>query len=308
MSILADYRECRLCPRECRVDRTAGDVGVCGETDVCRSAHAGAHFGEEPSFSGRRGSGTIFFSGCGCRCFFCQNHQISLAHQGTPMSGAELEQTALELIRLGVHNLNLVTLDHFWPHVRDLCRALRARGVTLPIVFNCSGYARPELVDEIAECVDIFLPDFKFADPELARACMGDARYPQIALSALRRMVARKGFLEPWDPTGAVTATRGVLVRHLVLPGEFGDSLRVLRCLFDEFGPDLPLSIMSQFRPTPACRCRGRFLDPLPLTEYRRVREYAEELGFERAYIQPEAGDEAFLPDFDCDEPFTGNS
>ena len=304
----AAYRECRLCPRNCGVDRVAGKKGWCGETADCRVSFAGPHFGEEPSFSGTRGSGTIFFSGCSCGCFFCQNYQISLEHQGRSVSVDDLERMAQELIDAGVHNLNFVTADHFWPHVAEICRRLRARGDRTPFLYNCSGYQCPERVGALAAWMDIFLPDFKYAESALAAECMREALYPQTALGAIRRMVAEKGFLEPWDPSGAVTARRGVLVRHLVLPGQVENSRAALRLLHAEFGPDLPLAVMSQFRPTPACLGRGAFMRQVSAAEYEQVCGLVEELGFARVYIQLECGDDDFLPDFSREKPFRGNA
>lgn len=303
----AEFAACRLCPRDCGADRAAGRTGVCGETAVCRLAAAVAHFGEEPPISGSRGSGTFFFTGCPCRCFFCQNEQISSGREGRPVSGDDLHAAALRLVAAGVHNLNFVTPDHVWPRVRDLCRRLREGGVGLPFVFNGSGYHRADRIADYAGHVEIFLPDYKFADPDLAAECMGDRRYPDLALEAIRRMVEARGFLEPFDAEGGAVARSGVLVRHLVLPGETENSLAALRRLRSEFGRLLPLSVMSQFRPMPACAARGRFEAPLPPAEYERVCAEVLELGFEQVFIQPGPADDAFLPDFRNEEPFEGN-
>jgi putative pyruvate formate lyase activating enzyme len=303
----ATYRECRLCPRDCGVDRTAGQLGVCGESAACRIASAGPHFGEEPCFSGTRGSGTIFFSGCSSRCFFCQNYQISIGHMGRVVPPEELYRTALRLIAAGVHNLNFVTPDHFWPHIRDLCARLQQEGRAIPTVFNSSGYQRADLIESYAEHMDLFMPDFKFADPELARQCMGDPRYPEMALEALGKMVELKGFLDPWDPSGAHPALRGVLVRHLILPGHVENSLSVLRLLRREFGRLLPLSVMSQFQPVPACFECGRLTRTINREEQTRVRELVTRLEFEHVFIQSAPETTEFLPDFARDEPFRGN-
>ena len=301
------YQNCRLCPRACGVDRTAGQSGICGETAICRVASIGPHHGEEPCFSGTRGSGTLFFSGCSCRCFFCQNYQISMEHTGRAIQPDELLSEALRLVDQGVHNLNFVTPDHFWPHIARLCRELRARGVKIPFLFNCSGYQSADRVEAYGEWIDIFMPDFKFADPQLAQDCMRDKRYPEIALAALTKMVALKGFLAPWDPTGRRTAEQGVLVRHLVLPGEVDNSLAVLRLLHRELGRYLPLSVMSQFQPVPDCRKKQRFTTYLSSADYHPVCDLVHELGFVNVFLQPEFGDERFMPDFNRDTPFEGN-
>ena len=301
------YRECRLCPRSCGVDRTGGKLGVCRQTATCRISSAGPHYGEEPSFTGAQGSGTIFFCGCSCRCFFCQNHQISADGMGKEISPEELIETARTLAQSGVHNLNLVTPDHFWPHIQHLCRELKKEGLAIPTLFNSSGYQRADRIEEYAECIDIFMPDFKFAQTQLAKECMGDERYPVVALEALQKMVEVKGFLEPWDPTGRQPAQRGVLVRHLILPGHVENSLEVLRLLRTEFGKWLPLSVMSQFRPVPECFGRKQLCRGIHREEYEQVRDLVYELGFQNVYLQeiPETAD--FLPDFSLKEPFEGN-
>jgi putative pyruvate formate lyase activating enzyme len=214
----------------------------------------------------------------------------------------------LGLIDRKVHNLNLVTPDHFWPHIDWLCRTLRDMGVGIPVVYNCSGYAKASIVEQVADVVDMFMPDMKFADPNLADLCIGDRRYPDLALAAIRVMVARKGMLRPWDDSGRVTARHGVLVRHLVLPGYAANSIAVLDTLHREFGPRLPLSVMSQYRPTPACLARHDLDRMVSDQEYEQVVRHVEKLGFENVYIQPAHGDQEFMPDFgDRDEPFAGN-
>ena len=336
------YKECRLCPRDCKVDRTQQKLGFCGESATCRVSFIGPHFGEEPSFTGSRGSGTIFFSGCSSQCFFCQNYQISIQHDGRTITSAELLSEVRALLEgdvkkavipakagiqergspikafgddkkgkpeeKGVHNLNFVTPDHFWPHIRILCSALREEGVRIPMLFNGSGYQKPEMVAEYAEWMDIFLPDFKFAEPKLAKLCMGDERYPEIALRALNEMVRLKGFLKPFDTTGEKTAQQGVLVRHLVLPGHVENSLEVLRLLHHEFGPGLPLSVMSQFCPVPGCAKQKEFQRGLTSGEYDQVLGLVEKLGFEKVYTQELQEEKDFLPDFkNRENPFPSN-
>jgi putative pyruvate formate lyase activating enzyme len=301
------YRDCCLCPRHCGADRLVGRTGFCGEPAVCRVASVGAHHGEEPCFSGQQGSGTVFFSGCSCGCFFCQNHQISHEHLGDELSLEQLVGRIEALVALGVHNVNFVTPDHFQPHVLAACRQLRAAGVDIPFLYNCSGYMADDRVAELAEVIDIFLPDFKFAAARLAQRCLGDPRYAKLALAAITAMIDAVGFLTPWDETGEQTARRGVLVRHLVLPGEVANSLGVLEHLHERFGPNVPLSVMSQYRPTRQCQDRGTFARTVSSEEYERVCDRVLELGFKHVFIQPDFGDGGFLPDFAEDEPFAGN-
>ncbi|MCD4671856.1 MAG: radical SAM protein [Anaerolineaceae bacterium] len=281
------YRECRLCPRSCGVNRLAGEKGVCGETAECRLASSFPHFGEEPFFSGHQGSGAIFFNGCASRCFFCQNADISLDHHGKVVSENDLYRMAKYLIKKKVHNLNLVTPDHFWPHVEALCERLRNEGEEIPLLYNCSGYSRPEMIRAAAKWIDIFMPDFKYADPILAQQCMGDANYPDLAMASIQEMVAARGFLRPWDPEGLETAQKGVLVRHLVLPGQVENSLSVLQMLFEAFGPSIPISLMSQFRPTWRCRERKMLDRRVTREEYQQVLDAVKKKGFTHIYAQP---------------------
>ena len=302
------YDNCRLCPRECGVNRTAGKTGFCGESAELRIAAMLAHFGEEPCITGRKGSGTIFFSGCGCGCFFCQNFQISHQHIGKVYSEEEFLDGLRGLVAQGVHNLNFVTPDHYWPHIRTACIALRAEDVYIPFLWNSSGYANTELIPEQCRLFDVFLPDFKFALSTLAEKCMGDSNYPDIALRALSEMVDRKGFLRPWDVSGEMTASQGVLVRHLVLPGQLENSIKTLDILNTHFGPNLPLSIMSQFQPMPECERLGLFNTKIAVEDYKAVCDYAVSLGFTRLFAQEGLGDDSFAPDFTSTNPFGKNN
>jgi putative pyruvate formate lyase activating enzyme len=304
----ASYEACVLCPRACGVDRRAGARGVCGETAELRVASIGPHFGEEPCFTGTRGSGTVFFSGCACRCFFCQNWQISTNTVGRTLTPEAFAEEVGGMLDRGVHNLNFVTPDHFLPHIEDLLGRLKAKGSAPPVIFNTSGYQSSDRVDRQAASADIFLPDVKFADPELARSVMGDARYPELVFAALARMVEIKGLLHPFDPTGAETAKEGVLVRHLILPGEVENTVRVLERLRRDFGRWLPLSLMSQYHPVPACAGRGELARRVNREEYTTARACAESLGFEQIFLQDWLGDDAFLPDFQQSQPFPGNT
>ncbi|MDD4735425.1 MAG: radical SAM protein [Kiritimatiellae bacterium] len=289
------------------MNRLAGERGCCGETAACRLASIGVHYGEEPAISGSKGSGTLFFSGCSCGCFFCQNHQISRGGLGEVLEMDRLFERVGGLIAEGVHNLNFVTPDHFWPHVEQLVRRLRADGCSIPFLYNGSGYQRPDLIERYAESFELFLPDFKFLDASFAELCMGDPAYGDIALEAIRRMVECRGFLRPFDESGFITAQEGVLVRHLVMPGHANESCAILKLLHREFGSGLPLSVMSQFTPVPECTRRNSLNRRLCPEEYRQVVACVEGLGFEHVYLQEGFGDDDFLPDFKEAEPFEGN-
>jgi len=314
MDLIESYRNCVLCPRQCKVNRVAGGgdatTGYCGETDQLRVAHVGPHFGEEPPISGKNGSGTIFFTGCPLKCSYCQNHQISHYGLGTGTSVEKLGTKIAYMIEYDhVHNINFVTPDHFFPHLFQLVSLLRRDGFNLPIVYNLSGYQSLEALKSARDYVDIYLPDFKYSDPSLAVALSKCNNYNQIALEAIAEMVSQKGFLDS-SFTGAPLATRGVLVRHLILPGKVANSINALTTLFVEFGPDLPLSLMSQYHPV-VHQKDDDLNRPVSEEEFDRVYLHAQDLGFEHLFVQfPDKGTSQlrafspFLPDFEKSDPF----
>jgi putative pyruvate formate lyase activating enzyme len=306
------WRACRLCPYECGVNRLAGQKGRCGETAEMRVAALEAHFGEEPPIAGTHGSGTVFFSGCALQCAFCQNYQLSHEHVGQPMTVSETaDRIAALAATRPIHNLNFVTPDHFFPHTVAISDAVRVRGLALPIVYNLSGYQRVAVLRALEADADIYLPDFKYADRDLAETLSHCRAYPSVALDALAEMVRQKGFLDACEQDDAAAiAHKGVLVRHLILPGQVQNSLDVLSMLFLEFGPDLPLSLMSQYYPVRPC--------PVPeldrritAAEFQQVYAHAHSLGFRSLFVQfPESSavqNPEFLPDFTRPRPFAGN-
>ena len=304
------FQECRLCPRACGADRTSGgNRGFCRESEQLRVAYVGPHFGEEPPITGTRGSGTVFFAGCSLRCSFCQNHQISQEGLGEAMDGRSLlAKVETMIFKDGVHNVNLVTPDHFFPHAFDLVSGLRNRGHGLPVVLNLSGYQAIASLRLAHDSTDIYLPDFKYADRTLAAALSQCRDYPDVALSAIGEMISRKGFLHSLDEENG-PATRGVLVRHLILPGYVANSLDALTTLFLEFGGGLPLSIMSQYCPV-LCHDDQNLNRNLREGEFDAVYAHALDLGFENLFIQvpeeSEGGSDKppFVPDFRLDRPF----
>lgn len=301
------YSPCRLCPRSCGIDRFAGETGVCGETAELRIAAIEAHFGEEPPISGTHGSGTVFFSGCTLRCAFCQNFQISCHHLGEVMTAAQVAERLQRLTERGIHNVNFVTPDHFLPHTVEIVDELRRRGVGLPILYNTSGYCKVESLRLPEGVADMYLPDYKYADAELAQRLSRARDYPEVALAAIAEMVRQTGFLDAFIEDKPI-ATRGVLVRHLVLPGQVQNSLDVLTTLFLEFGKELPVSLMSQY--WPAQRMKEPELNRrVTHDEFYAVHDHALALGFKYLFVQHlyDDGQSDFLPDFRQSRPFKGN-
>ncbi|GAK52322.1 uncharacterized Fe-S protein PflX, homolog of pyruvate formate lyase activating [Candidatus Moduliflexus flocculans] len=308
-----EYERCELCPRRCRVNRNAGEIGFCGEGAEMRIASIGAHFGEEPPISGTNGSGTVFFSGCSLQCSFCQNYQISLQHLGDVMS---VDRVVAELTNLyyqrSIHNVNFVTPDHFFPHTMQIVRQLREHDINIPALYNMSGYERVAMLRQLEPIADIYLPDFKYADKALAEQLSHCRDYPAVALDALAEMLRQKGMLDIFrtDPPGEI-ATQGVLVRHLILPGQTQNSLDALTALFVEFGKRLPISLMSQYHPTQPCPVSS-FDRRIALAEFEQVYDHAMSLGFEHLFVQfPEERRKEeleFLPDFSKEQPFAGNT
>jgi putative pyruvate formate lyase activating enzyme len=307
------FKQCFLCPRECGVDRLDGgdksSTGFCRQDGRLKVAYVGPHFGEEPPLTGTHGSGTVFFTGCSLRCSYCQNFQISREGLGEIIEVAGLLAKVEEMIiRAHVHNVNFVTPDHFFPYVFELVALLRSKGYDLPVVFNLSGYQSVNLLKSAEAYVDIYLPDFKYADRELAKKFSRCHDYPDVALAALSEMISQKGFLDSLDQRHAL-AKRGVLVRHLILPGHVENSINALTTLFVEFGSELPLSLMSQYVPVTLqdAESLNRYLTE---EEFNQVYSHALDLGFEHLFVQfpgQESLDTkpSFLPDFRLDKPFS---
>jgi putative pyruvate formate lyase activating enzyme len=293
-------KQCTLCPRRCGVDRTAGELGHCGLPDRLVVARALPHHGEEPPISGSRGAGTIFLSSCNLRCRFCQNHQISHGAAGREETAAGLAGTMIRLQEAGCHNIEPVTPT---PHAAGLLEAwllARRAGLSVPLVYNCGGYEDPEVLQLLEGAVDVYLPDFKFGDPALGLLLAGVPDYPEAAVRAVGEMIRQVG--DGLEVEGTL-ARRGVLVRHLVLPGRVASSRAVLDLIRRRLSRNLPLSLLAQY--TPVDPVRG---DPLlgrrvTAEEYSAVVDYALDLGFEELYVQS-VDDREIVPDFRRDDPF----
>jgi putative pyruvate formate lyase activating enzyme len=274
---------CRLCPRACGADRLGGKTGFCRAGLAARVAAVSIHHGEEPPISGSRGSGTVFFAHCNMTCLFCQNYPISQLGHGRDMDTETLAGELLKLQGKGAHNVNFVTPTPHVPQLVDAVRAARERGFALPVVYNTNGYDSLEALALLDGVVDVYLPDAKYRSRDLSEAVSGAPDYPGANDAALAGMVRQVGFLA----TGADgIATRGVLVRHLVLPGRVEETVRVLEHLREVFGPDLPLSLMGQYFPAYRAPETPGFGRKLTEEEYEEAVEAAVGLGLNNVFIQ----------------------
>lgn len=288
---------CTLCPRACGVDRAHGALGRCGVPADPIVARAALHAWEEPCISGVRGSGTVFFSGCSLGCVFCQNTEIAHGLRGKTVSRERLAEIFLQLEEAGAHNINLVTPTHYAALLPEVIERARALGLTVPIVYNSSGYERPETLRMLSGYIDIYLPDFKYTDPALAERYAAAPDYPEVAKAALREMVAQcpAPILD-----GEGMMARGVIVRHLMLPSAYRNSHDAVKYLAT-YGNSIYISLMNQYTPMPGVALRfPELASPVGEKEYRRLVAYAVRLGIEQAYIQ-EGGtvSESFIPPFD---------
>ena len=274
---------CHLCPRSCGVNRLVGERGFCGAGRLAKVAAASVHHGEEPPFSGTRGSGTIFFSHCNMKCLFCQNYPISQYGNGREMDTETLAGEMLRLRDLGVHNVNFVTPTPHAPQMLDAILLARGKGFDLPVIYNTNGYDALETLALLDGVVDIYLPDAKYLSAELAETASGTPDYARHNEAAIDEMVRQVGFLSSGDDG---IAARGVLVRHLVLPGRVGETEAVLARLLQTHGPELPLSLMGQYFPAWLAPTAAGFDRKVTRKEYDRAIEAASMLGLRNVFLQ----------------------
>lgn len=283
---------CRLCPKKCGADRE-NKRGFCG-ADVLRVARAAPHYHEEPCLSGKNGSGAVFFSCCPLSCVFCQNHEISDECKGRAVTIQELSDIFKRLEAEGCHNINLVSPT---PYVPEIIKALDIAKPEIPVVYNTSGYERAETLRALDGYVSVYLPDHKYVTPEIAEKYSGAADYPEVAAAALDEMLRQRGGCE-YDENGMMK--RGVIVRHLVLPSNKDESVKVLEFLSENYDKSkFLLSLMSQYYPTHrACEYPeiNRYLTKY---EYKKVSEFAVSLGFKGYFQESSSHDSKYTPEFD---------
>jgi len=308
---------CALCPRECRINRKGGEVGVCQSGAQASLSHALIHYGEEPVLSGSpittrssansrsvppaRGSGTIFFTGCNLKCLFCQNYELSWLRHGRTVIDQELASLMLDLEKKGAYNINLVSPSHLIiPILRGL-KIAYASGLRIPIVYNSNGYEKVDVIEKLAGIIDVYLPDLKYCSPDVAAKFSGAPDYFSHARLSVQEMFCQQPALVLDDRE---IAQKGLIIRHLILPGQTADSLAILDWLAQQLPRSVPLSLMSQYHP--CFRAPAEIQRPLAVDEYRTVLTRAKELGFESLFIQPEGfePDEHLVPDFSRPDPF----
>lgn len=300
-------RECRLCPRNCGVNRSMDKTGFCSQTDKIRAARAALHYWEEPVLSGSQGSGAVFFSGCNLKCVFCQNYHIAIGECGKEITVDRLSDIFLELQDKGAHNINLVTGAPYIPHIKEALIIAKNNGLTLPILYNSSGYESVDALKMLDGLIDIYLPDMKYFSSELSALYSHAPNYFECASAAIAEMVRQVGspVIEAVDDAvdynnePLMLMKKGVIVRHLLLPGQTKDSKKILRYLFETYGNQIYISIMNQYTPLPQVEKIPELNRQVTAEEYDRVVNFAIKLGIENAFIQnDETAKESFIPAF----------
>ncbi|MBR5514606.1 MAG: radical SAM protein [Clostridia bacterium] len=289
------YQNCKLCPRECGVNRV-DTKGYCGMSDSLFLARAALHFWEEPCISGNNGSGTVFFSGCNMKCVYCQNHSIAIGETGKAVSFERLCEIYFELKEKGANNINLVTPSHYLPHVIKSIERAKLMGFDLPFVYNTSAYEKTESIKALDGLIDIYLPDYKYFLSKDSKKYSNAPDYPSVALKAIdemHRQVSPNAFNDG-------IMQRGIIIRHLLLPGKVIESKLALKCLYERYGDSVYLSIMNQYTPLSHVECLPELNRRVSNREYNSLCDYAAGLGIKNAYIQNgETAMESFIPSFD---------
>ena len=290
------FEKCNLCIRRCNIDRTKGKIGACNSSDKITAARAELHFWEEPPISLETGSGTVFFSNCNLKCVFCQNHEISQEHKGIEITTDRLSEIFLELQDKGANNINLVTPTHYVPKIIEAIKKAKANGLTLPILYNTNGYDSLETIKMLDGFIDVYLPDFKYFDDKYAIKYSNAKSYKDNLIEILKEMFKQVG-KNKFDSNGRMI--KGIIVRHLMLPGLLFDSKKVIDCIYSTFGDNVYISIMNQYTPMFKALEYKEISKPLNPKMYDSLISYAAELGITNAFIQDTGSSTTdFVPDF----------
>ncbi len=296
---------CTLCPRECGVNRFEGGSGFCGSDAGMNIASICIHRGEEPSISGPAGICNIFFAGCNLRCIYCQNHEISRPGGNCARRITDLNEaldTIGKFLSAGVRAVGFVSPSHVVPQVRAIIRGLNSRGLKPVTIYNTNSYDKPEVIESLNGLIDVWLPDYKYFTPAMAEDYSDAPDYPEVALRALKKMYWLKGSVLHTDSHGR--AVSGMLIRHLVLPGQAGESKKVLKSIAEELSAGVHLSLMSQYHPTPFVSNHPDLKRILYKAEYDSVVDTMEDIGFRNGWIQDIESYKNYRPDFCKEHPF----
>ncbi len=273
-------KSCELCPRKCRVDRTKGQKGVCRSGFNPAVSSVSPHFGEEPELIGRHGSGTIFFTNCNLGCIYCQNYDISHLGYGKEITVEELAKQMLFLQEIECHNINLVTPTHFVPQIVHAIEIAKKQGLNIPIVYNCGGYENIEVIKLLEGTIDIYMPDIKYSDNEIAKKYSNAGDYFERVKESIKEMHRQVGDLIVENGI----AKRGLIIRHLVLPNELAGSYEILRFISDEISKDTYINIMDQYRPMFKASSYPELNRRITSGEFLKIIELARRFGFYRGF------------------------
>lgn len=291
-----NFSDCTLCPRNCHSNRLNGQKGYCKVTDEIMVARAALHMWEEPCISGENGSGTVFFSGCAMGCVYCQNREIAKGVVGKVITIERLSEIFLELQSKNANNINLVTPSHYVPQIIEAIIVARSKGLHIPIVYNSSGYEKVETLKMLEGYVDIYLPDFKYLSQEIGKKYSNCEDYFEYASEAIKEMVRQVG--EPEFKEDGIM-TKGVIVRHLTLPGYLKDSKNIITYLYETYKDSIFISIMNQYTPLSHVEKYPEINRKITENEYDELVDYAIEIGVENGFIQEgETASESFIPNF----------
>ena len=293
------FNKCTLCPRECKVNRNNNELGYCRATNKLKIGGYHLHMWEEPIITKDKGSGTIFFSNCNLGCIYCQNYEISANHLGEEISTLRLSEIMLSLEQMGALNINLVTPTHYVPLIKEALIMAKEKGLSVPIIYNTSGYEKKETLKLLDGLIDIYLPDFKYYSNFLGKKYSKVDNYSSVAKEALEEMVREVG-KPKYNKDGVLV--KGVIVRHMLLPGHLDDSKKVIAYLYNTYKDDIIISIMNQYTPVRKCKY-SNLNNKVTKLEYDELVNYAYDLGVRNAFIQDEESSKlSFIPSFKGDQ------
>lgn len=289
--------QCNICPRRCGADRENGSLGFCGASNKIRIARAALHFWEEPCLSGKNGAGTVFFSHCNMKCVYCQNYRISTRGAGHEVSIGELAEIFLDLQSQGANNIDLVTPTHYALDIAEAVKKAKNSGLHIPVLYNCGGYESVETLKRLEGLIDIYMPDMKYYRDKYAVKYSSAPRYFETACAALEEMYRQTGAFV-LDENGIMQS--GVIVRHMMLPGLMLDTKKIMDYLFDTYGNNIYISLMSQYTPLKNVERFPELNRKIDMKKYNSIVDYCMNRGMENVFIQEgSAAKESFIPCFE---------